>query len=391
MPGRGRRRRAVAGEPRDGGLETGRAHRRAPRSRRACGRASPPLAHRPPTNSPAEVGHDRARQAQGARPARRPRPRSGGRRPRSTVRSITMRSRSGSMAGLVTWAKLWRRWSATGRSSRAAAGGRRVVAHAPQGLVRLEGHGLDVQPRPLGVHADQVAATWCGGAGPDGRRPAASGGVLLAPAAARRGAAASAAPGLGVGVLADDVDARRPRAGARPARGGRDGSVSAASNGTAPPSEATATRPVAVTANEAGRSPLRSSIAPTVAVAEHERRRTVPGRQEPRGPSSQRRDVRAAGPAQAERLGDGHQEGRVQVPAGRGEELEPLVEGQRVGTIRARAAGRRRGARSRCGAPRSRGAPRTCSRLPRTVLISPLWAMARNGWASRHIGWVFVA
>ena len=45
-------------------------------------------------------------------------PRSAGRRPSSTRRSITIRSRSGSMAGFVTWANAWRRWSATGRSSR---------------------------------------------------------------------------------------------------------------------------------------------------------------------------------------------------------------------------------------------------------------------------------
>ena len=45
-------------------------------------------------------------------------PSSAGRRPSSTRRSITTRSRSGSMAGLVTWANAWRRWSATGRSRR---------------------------------------------------------------------------------------------------------------------------------------------------------------------------------------------------------------------------------------------------------------------------------
>ena len=42
-------------------------------------------------------------------------------------------------------------------------------------------------------------------------------------------------------------------------------------------------------------------------------------------------------------------------------------------------------------APRSRVRPRTCSRLPRTVLISPLWAIDRNGWASAQVGVVFVA
>ena len=55
-------------------------------------------------------------------------------------------------------------------------------------------------------------------------------------------------------------------------------------------------------------------------------------------------------------------------------------------------AGRRRGARraiSEVAASPVR--PRTCSRLPRTVLISPLWAIERNGCASRQTGCVFVA
>ncbi len=35
---------------------------------------------------------------------------------------------------------------------------------------------------------------------------------------------------------------------------------------------------------------------------------------------------------------------------------------------------------------------RPCSRLalPRSVLISPLWAIMRNGWASRQLGNVLV-
>ena len=49
-------------------------------------------------------------------------PSSAGRRPSSTRRSMTTRSRSGSIAGFVTWANAWRRWSATGRSSRARPG-----------------------------------------------------------------------------------------------------------------------------------------------------------------------------------------------------------------------------------------------------------------------------
>ena len=50
----------------------------------------------------------------------------------------------------------------------------------------------------------------------------------------------------------------------------------------------------------------------------------------------------------------------------------------------------RRRAAERLVAP-SAVRPRTCSRLPRTVLISPLWASSRNGWASGQVGCVFVA
>ena len=49
-------------------------------------------------------------------------PRSAGRRPSAIDRSMTARSRSGSIGGFVTCANAWRRWSATGRSTRAWAG-----------------------------------------------------------------------------------------------------------------------------------------------------------------------------------------------------------------------------------------------------------------------------
>ena len=46
-------------------------------------------------------------------------PRNAGRRPSSIWRSMTARSRSGSIGGLVTWANAWRRWSLAGRVTRA--------------------------------------------------------------------------------------------------------------------------------------------------------------------------------------------------------------------------------------------------------------------------------
>ena len=47
--------------------------------------------------------------------------------------------------------------------------------------------------------------------------------------------------------------------------------------------------------------------------------------------------------------------------------------------------------RARADVATSPGRPRTSSRFPRTVLISPLWEIERNGWASRQTGWVLVA
>ena len=116
-----------------------------PTSRRGPGSWHP--RSRTPTSRPsrsATIGRWRraVRGARGMPPSR------AGRRPSSTRRSMTIRSRSGSIAGLVTWAKAWRRWSATGRSTPGATGRRRVVAHAPQRLVRLERHRLDVEPWP---------------------------------------------------------------------------------------------------------------------------------------------------------------------------------------------------------------------------------------------------
>ena len=120
-------------------------------------------------------------------------PRSAGRRPSSTRRSITIRSRSGSMAGFVTWANAWRRWSATGRSSRPRPGGRRVVAHAPQRLVAFERHRLDVEPGTLGVEAGEVAQRRGrdARAGRDGRRLDA---ILVDRSRRRHGSAGRAGP-----------------------------------------------------------------------------------------------------------------------------------------------------------------------------------------------------
>ncbi len=168
--------------------------------------------------------------------------------------------------------------------------------------------------------------------------------------------------------------------------------VSAGVNGTAPASEATATSRSRVTANAAGRSPLRSTSAPTrrpsantmAAGPSHGasmpavRRRSVAtwGWGARRSPIASGIAVSSA---------DGSSQPvvvRSSSPSSSDSESEPS--GESNGPASSSSAANRR-------APRSRARPRTCSRLPRTVLISPLWAIARNGWASRQTGVVFVA
>ena len=109
----------VAGQPVERGGQAGRAVGRSPRrvedADRGTAAANPAPAARPGRPRSVAAGGPFA-VPRGIPPSR------AGRRPSSTRRSITTRSRSGSIAGLVTWAKACRRWSATGRSSRARPG-----------------------------------------------------------------------------------------------------------------------------------------------------------------------------------------------------------------------------------------------------------------------------
>ncbi len=298
-----------------------------------------------------------------------------GRRPSSTRRSMTTRSRSGSIAGFVTWAKAWRRWSATGRSRRPRPGGRGVVAHAPQRLVGLERHRLDVEPGPLGVEPGEVAhgvaryarlrPAWPARRGPRG------------PVATRRGSAGSAAPTCFASV--SSRIARRPGSTRSSSPGPRRPrrTVSAALNGIAPASDATATRRSRVTANAAGRSPLRSTSAPTRWPSAN----TIAAGPShgARNPAVRRRSVATCGCGARRRAsasGMAASSAGVELPAGRRQQLERLVERERVRAVRREERpGREELAARAAEVAASATRPRTCSRLPRTVLISPLWAI----------------
>ena len=111
--------------------------------------------------------------------------------------------------------------------------------------------------------------------------------------------------------------------------------VSAGSSGMAPASDATTTSRSRVTAKDAGRSPLRSTSAPTRTPSAN----TIAAGPShgARNPAVRRRSVATCGCGarrSAERLGDRRQQRRRQVPAGRREQLERLVERERVGAVR---------------------------------------------------------
>ena len=168
--------------------------------------------------------------------------------------------------------------------------------------------------------------------------------------------------------------------------------VSAAANGTAPASEATATSRSRVTANEAGRSPLRSTIAPTrtpsaktiaAGPSQGARKPAVRRRSVATCGCGERRRASASGIA-ASKAGVRSQPVAISSSSASSSESESEPPGERSGPAA-------RSSAAIAFVPVSRARPRTCSRLPRTVLISPLWAMSRNGWARPQTGCVFVA
>ena len=279
--------------PRPPGLE--RAGQAAPlrprpaRSRRASGRASrePRRAADNPGRS-ATIGRSRRR----VRGPRGGPPSSAGRRPSSTRRSMTTRSRSGSIAGLVTWAKAWRRWSAIGRSRR---------------------------PRPaVGVSSPMLQSGSCASSAivlmssrarsasrPARYRPAwSSGGRCSTALAAASGVSSwsgpglvvdrevAQGPGLRVGVLED-----RPPAGLHQQQ--LAGPESAAADGLGRGERHGAGlrrhghQPVAV--HREGRRTKAVAVderPDALAVAEDDRGRAVPRRQHPGGPATQGGDMR---------------------------------------------------------------------------------------------------
>ena len=68
-------------------------------------------------------------------------------------------------------------------------------------------------------------------------------------------------------------------------------------------------------------------------ICEHDRGRAIPGRQHPGRPPPERGDVRMRSSPQSDRLGDRREQRRSEIPASRREQLQALVERERIGAI----------------------------------------------------------
>ena len=270
-----------------------------------------------------------------------------------------------------------------------AAGRRRVVAHAPERLVGLERHRLDVEAGAFGVEAGEIAQDVVGGVVSAARRALEAVLVHRPRGVVDREGAERA--GLRLGVLEDGAAARldqqqlaRPEA-ATPdrlgggerhgARLGRDGDEPVARD-----REGGGSQPVAVDQRAHG-----------PAVGEDDGGGTVPWREEPGRPARSvatcgcgaRRSASASGIAvRSAAVRSQPVAVRSSSASSSDSESEPSSDSSGPAA---------RSSRAISDEAASAARPRTCSRLPRTVLISPLCEIERNGWASRHTGRVFVA
>ena len=238
-----------------------------------------------------------------------------------------MRSRSGSMAGFVTCANAWRRWSAMGRSRRPRPG---VGVSSPM----LQSGSWPSSAIVLMSSRARSASR------PDRWRSWTSSGTDSWARLAAASSARSSWIGRGASWIGSARSARvLASASSRIAR--RPGSTSSSSPGTETPT------PDRVLRGEGDGASLgrhrdqsiachgerRRSQAVAVdhrahadAVREDDRRGSVPRGEEPGGPAPQRGDVRMRRAPERERFGDRGQEGGGQVPAGGHQQFEGLVE-----------------------------------------------------------------
>ena len=272
---------------------------------------------------------------------------------------------------------------------------RRVVAHAPQRLVALESHRPDVEPGVLGVEAGEEPQVRRPSAGPSrtsdessspapGRRGPVRGASWIgrrrrrcafastsSRTSPRAGSTRNSSPGPSRPRRTVSSGGERDRAGLgadrdEPVAGHRERGRAGARSGRRSPRPAGRRRRRSPRARPTARGSRRSGgEAPRPAGAARAggpAPRASPSGARCRDPSRSRRAARGASSSDCESEPSADRSGPAADELGR----QPLR--------------------------RSRPArPRTWARLPRTVLISPLWAIERNGWASRQVGWVFVA
>ncbi len=346
-------------------------------------------------------------------------PRNAGRRPSSIWRSMTARSRSGSIGGLVTWANDWRRWSATERVTRPrpASGVSSPMLHrgscASSAIVRTSRRSRSASspnrwrsPGPVAGTAGTTSVP----AAPDAPSPMpapATAAAVSTPAAAGSSTSANGtreASWSGRRRSTHDLASESPST--RRAPGSTSSSspgasrplrtISSGSSGTAPASEATATIPSAVSDHAAGRSPFRSRSAPTRRPSLNTN--AAGPSQGATNPATRRRNAATAGCGVRRSAGasgtsaSSAASSDQPVPTRSSSAWSSDCESDAPGVSRGPAARRRSAAaRRRAGIGPSCSRPRMASRLPRTVLISPLWATNPNGWASDHVGCVLVA
>ena len=210
----------------------------------------------------------------------------------------------------------------------------RVVAHAPERLVRLEGHRLDVEPRLLGVETGEVAESMIQSRPCLDRRGCRLGRVLVERPRGIVDREVAEDARLRIGVLEDRAPTRfdqqhlaRSEATATDGlRGGERHGARFRCDSHHPirrDREGRRAKPVPV-----------DERADALSIGEHDGGRAVPRREHACGPATQCRHVRVRCPAQTHGLGDRRQQRRGEIPPGRRQQLEALVERQRVGAVR---------------------------------------------------------
>ena len=322
-----RGRHGVARQPVQGGRQPGRAGRRIPRRIERPARG-PSLAHG--RQQAREVRHDRPLQPNGPGHPRQPTQQ---RRSAPELHAqvhddplaLRVDGRVGDLGERLTKMVGDRPVEST------AARCRRVVAHAPERLVGVEGHRPDIEPGTFRIEPGEVAQDVVGrhGRGGDGVDA-----VLVDGPWRIMDGQRSERPGLRLGILEDRTPARideqqfaRSEAPAtdRLRSRERDGS------GLRRNSDQT------VASHGEGRRPQPVSIdqrAHPVPVGKDDRRGPVPRCEKPGRAAAKRGDVRMRRPTQRERFRDGGQQRRREIPAGPGEQLQSLVQRERIGAVR---------------------------------------------------------